>query len=446
MKVTFILPAIGKKSNEKYLKSWLMEPLPIAVMSALLPKDVEREFYDDRIESINYDTDTDVVLITVETYTAKRAYFISDEFRKRGKKVIMGGYHVTLLPDEALLHCDAIVINNCGDNLSEIIKDLEKGTLKERYVGKPCIDYKCADRSVYKKQQKKYLPVSLVETGRGCFHNCEFCSIAKYYDSHYIHREVKDIIEEMKSCKHKLYFLVDDSIFSNKEFARELFTEIKKLKITWTTQITLDIAKDEETLQLMKDSGCEMVLIGFESINSGNLKQMNKEWTARLGERDELIEKIHKVGISIYASFVFGFDEDTEDSFIKTLEFTRKHEFFVIAFNHLLAFPNTPTYNAFQDEGRLICDKWWLQEGYTFGTISFVPKLVTADELRALCRKYKTKFFKFGSIFARGWTCFKRTKKPLINFAYWYINILFHFEVDQRIGIPVGENLEEKKK
>lgn len=446
MKVTFILPAIGKKSNEKYLKSWLMEPLPIAVMSALLPEDVEREFYDDRIESINYETETDVVLITVETYTAKRAYFISNEFRKRGKKVIMGGYHVTLLPDEALEHCDAIVINNCGDNLKELIEDLKNDTLKERYVGKPCIDYKMADRSVYKKQQKKYLPVSLVETGRGCFHNCEFCSIAKYYDSHYIHREVSDIIAEMKSCKHKLYFLVDDSIFSNKEFARELFTEIKKLKITWTTQITLDIAKDEETLRLMKDSGCEMVLIGFESINSGNLKQMNKEWTARLGERDELIEKIHKVGISIYASFVFGFDEDTEESFIKTLEFTRKHEFFVIAFNHLLAFPNTPTYNAFQEEGRLICDKWWLQEGYTFGTISFVPKQVTADELRALCRKYKTKFFKFGSIFARGWTCFKRTKKPLINFAYWYINILFHFEVDQRIGIPVGENLEEKKK
>lgn len=446
MKVTLILPAIGKKSNEKYLKSWLMEPLPIAVLSALLPSDVEREFFDDRIESINYETDTDLVLITVETYTAKRSYFISEQFRRRGKKVVMGGYHVTLMPEEALEHCDAIMVNNCGDNLSRLIEDYKNNELKDKYIGKPCIDYKMADRSVYSKQAGKYLPVSLVETGRGCFHNCEFCSIAKYYDSRYIHREVEDIIAEMKSCKHKLYFLVDDSIFSNKEFARELFAQIKKLKVTWTTQITLDIAKDEETLRLMKDSGCEMVLIGFESINSGNLKQMNKEWTARLGERDELIEKIHEIGISIYASFVFGFDEDTEDSFIKTLEFTQKHQFFVIAFNHLLAFPNTPTYKAFQEEGRLICDKWWLQEGYTFGTISFVPKQVTAEELRALCRKYKTEFFRFGSIFRRGLTCFKRTKKPLINSAYWFINVLFHFEVDRRIGIPVGENLEEKKK
>ncbi|WP_022767646.1 B12-binding domain-containing radical SAM protein [Butyrivibrio sp. NC2007] len=446
MKVTLILPAIGKKTNEKYLKSWLMEPLTIAVLSSLLPADCEREFYDDRIESINYDTDTDVVLITVETYTAKRAYYISEQFRKRGKKVVMGGYHVTLVPDEAAQHCDAIMINNCGENINRLLEDLKSGNLQKQYVGKPCIDYKMADRSIYRKQQKKYLPVSLVETGRGCFHNCEFCSIAKYYDSKYIHRDVADIIAEMKSCKHKLYFLVDDSIFSNKEFARELFTEIKKLHVTWTTQITLDIAKDDETLRLMKDSGCEMVLIGFESINSGNLKQMNKEWTARLGERDELIEKIHEVGISIYASFVFGFDEDTEESFIQTLKFAMKHQFFVIAFNHLLTFPNTPTYKAFQEEGRLICDKWWLQEGYTFGTISFVPKNVTAEELRALCRKYKTRFFEFRSIVQRGVTCFRRTKKLLINFAYWYINILFHFEVDQRIGIPVGENLEEAKK
>lgn len=444
--MTFILPAIGKKKGEKYLKSWLMEPLTIAVMNSLLPADVEREFYDDRIEGINYDTETDLVLITVETYTAKRAYYIAKRFMEKGRKVVLGGYHVTLMPEEAEQYCDAIMINNCGDNMRNLLEDAAKGILRKRYVGKPCIDYKMADRSIYASKQKKYLPVSLVETGRGCFHNCEFCSIAKYYDSKYIHREVPDIIAEMKSCKHKLFFLVDDSIFSSKEFARELFAEIKKLKVTWTTQITLDIARDDETLKLMKDSGCEMVLIGFESINQGNLKQMNKEWTQRLGERDELIEKIHSAGISIYASFVFGFDEDDEEAFKRTLEFTKKHQFFVIAFNHLLAFPGTSTYRTFKEENRLICDKWWLQEGYTFGTISFIPKKVTADELRALCMKYKTIFFRFGSIFHRGFTCFKRTKKPLINFAYWFINILFHFEVDKRSGIPVGENLEEERK
>lgn len=446
MKITFILPAIGKKKNEKYLKSWLMEPLTIAVLNSMIPSKWEREFYDDRIENINYETDTDLVFITVETYTAKRAYFIANEFRKRGKKVILGGYHVTLLPDEAEENADSIMVGNADNIIEDVLKDFENNNLQKRYVGNACIRYKMPDRTIYQDKVKKYLPISLVETGRGCRHKCEFCSIAKYYNSHYIHRDVKDIIEEIKTCKHKIFFLVDDSIFSDKEFARELFTELKKLKIIWTTQITLDIVKDEELLHLMKESGCEMVLIGFESINAGNLKQMNKEWTQKLGERDKLIEKIHEVGISIYASFVFGFDYDTEESFKKTLEFCEKHQFFITAFNHLLAFPNTKTYEDFKNTNRLITEKWWLQEGYTFGTISFTPKNLTPEELKEYCKLYKKKFFKFSSIIKRGFTLFKRTKNLMINLAYWLMNILFHFEVDKRSGIPVGENLEEEKK
>ena len=446
MKLTFILPAIGKKKNKKYLRSWLMEPLTIAVLNSMVPDCWEREFYDDRIERINYETDTDLVLITVETYTAKRAYFIAQEFRKRGKKVIMGGYHVTLMPEEAAEYADSIMVGNADLIIDTVLSDFRNGNLQKRYDGGACIKYKKPDRSIYAKKSKKYLPVSLVETGRGCYHNCEFCSIAKYYNSRYIHREVSDIIEEIKTCKHKIFFLVDDSIFSDKTFARELFTELKKLNIIWTTQITLDIVKDEELLQLMKDSGCEMVLIGFESINEGNLRQMNKEWSQKLGERNQLIEKIHEVGISIYASFVFGFDFDNEDSFRETLEFCQKHQFFITAFNHLLAFPNTRTYADFKDNNRLNSDKWWLEDGYTFGTISFNPKLMTPEELRDYCKLYKKKFFTFRSTFKRGRTLFRRTKNFMINFAFWFMNILFHFEVDQRSGIPVGENLEEGRK
>lgn len=446
MKITFILPAIGKKPGQKYLKTWLMEPLTVAVLNSLLPGSIEREFFDDRIEPIDYGTNSDAVFITVETYTAKRAYAIAERFRLRGKKIILGGYHVTLCPDEATEHADAVMVGNADAIMGDVLSDLENGTLRKRYDGGACIAYKRPDRSIYKSKMKKYLPVSLVETGRGCYHNCEFCSIAGYYHSHYLHRDVTDIIDEIKTCEHKIFFFVDDSIFSDRRFAEELFTELKKLRIVWTTQITLDVAKDERMLKLMKESGCEMVLIGFESVESDNLRQMNKSWTERLGERDELIEKIHKAGISIYASFVFGFDSDSEETFKTTLDFCKKHKFFVVAFNHLLIFPGTETYASFKAQDRLISEKWWLEDGYTFGKITFEPKKMTPEELRAYCKKYRKYYFSFGSIFRRGFTLLRRTHRPLINFAYWFVNVVFHFEVDRRSGIPVGENLEEIKK
>ena len=332
----------------------------------------------------------------------------------------MGGYHVTLCPEEATEHADAIMVGNADRIILEVLADLESGALKKRYDGGACITYKMPDRSIYADKMKKYLPVSLVETGRGCYHNCEFCSIAGYYHLHYIHRDVADIINEIKSCKHEIFFFVDDSIFSDKAFARELFLELKKLHIIWTTQITLDIARDEEMLTLMKQSGCEMVLIGFESIESNNLRQMNKGWTERLGERDALIQKIHDVGIGIYASFVFGFDSDNEDTFKATLAFCEKHQFFVVAFNHLLIFPNTKTYEAFKADGRLISERWWLENGYTFGTITFNPKQLTPESLRSFCKQYKKEFFRFGSIFKRGITMVKRTHRFMINLAYWF--------------------------
>lgn len=446
MNITFILPGIGKKKNETYLKSWLMEPLTVAVLNKLTPAKYKRTFFDDRIENIDFDCETDVVAITVETYTAKRAYEIAKRFKERGKIVVMGGYHATMMADDAIEHADIVVKGNAEQVWEQVLLDIENNSYKQMYEGTMSLNYGLPDRTIYKDKLKKYLPISLVEIGRGCHHMCEFCSIHSYYNGQYKHRSMQDIIEEIKSCSNKIFFFVDDSIFSDKKFARELFIEVAKLNIIWVTQITLDIARDEELLKLMKKSGCEMILIGFESIEPKNLEQMNKSWTTMLGERDELINKIHNNGISIYASFVFGFDYDNEESFKSNLEFCNRHEFFVTAFNHLLAFPNTETYERFKREGRLFHNKWWLTDGYTFGTISFKPKLVSDEELKNLCKTYKKKYYTFNSIFKRGITLLKRTKRPLINFVFWYQNILFHYEVDKRFGIPIGENLDERLK
>lgn len=446
MKILFILPGIGKKPGERYLKSWLMEPLTIAVLKRLTPECYETAFFDDRVETIDYEADCDVVAITIETYTAKRAYEIAERFRSKGKMILCGGYHATLCPEDAALHADVVISGNAENVWAEALGDISRGDFKPLYRGETLLDYGQPDRSIYADKMKKYLPVSLVEIGRGCHHRCEFCSIAAYYGGCYRHRPIEDIIEEIKTCRHKLFFFVDDSIFSDREFAKELFTEVAKLKIAWTTQITIDVARDEELLLLMGRSGCRLVLIGFESISAGNLKQMNKSWSERFGERDEIVERIHRAGISIYASFVFGFDEDREQTFADVLDFSMRHQFFVTAFNHLLVFPNTGTYGRFEREGRLPTEKWWLENDYRYGTISFQPTLITPEELSDLCAKYKRKFYTFPSIMRRVPALWKRTRNIKLHAAYWFINILFHFEVDKRLGIPLGKNLDEVKK
>jgi len=443
VKILFILPGIGKKPGERYLKSWLMEPLTIAVLKRLTPSQHETAFFDDRIETIDYEADCDVVAITTETYTAQRAYAIADRFKARGKVVIAGGYHATLCPQDIAAHTDIVVTGNAESVWASVLADVEKGQYKPRYHGETRLDYGLPDRSIYAAKMHKYLPIALVEVGRGCRHRCEFCSIHSYYRGHYEHRPVADIVAEIKSCKHRLFFLVDDSILSDRHFARELFTEIAKLHITWVTQVTLDVARDDDLLRLMRASGCLVILIGFESMNVANLQLMNKSWNAKMGGQDDLVERIHRAGISIYASFVFGFDSDCEQTFDEVLEFCRRHRFFVAAFNHLLVFPDTGTHARLSAEGRLSDDRWWLEDGYEYGTVVFRPTLLEPGQITGYCRRNKTRFYAFASIVRRAPAQIVRTRSALLVLAYWYINVLFHFEVDKRLGIPIGANLDE---
>ncbi|NLD47291.1 MAG: B12-binding domain-containing radical SAM protein [Clostridiaceae bacterium] len=444
MKITFVLPGIGKKKGDGYIKTWKMEPLTIATLKALTPGDVETEFYDDRLELINYDTSTDLVAITAETYTAARAYIIAGEFRKRGIKVVIGGYHASLMPQEVLEHADSVITGNAEAVWNKVISDFKNGILQKTYKGCPQFLSYLPDRSIY--AGKKYLPLTLVETGRGCPFNCEFCSISSFYKSHYTERQVDDIVKEIEGSKNRYFFLVDDNIVAQPEYAQSLFTAITPLKIKWTSQGTLTMGRDPKLLKLMKKSGCDTILIGFESLDEKNLNQMKKDWSFKLGERDELINRIHDEGISIYATFVFGFDNDNEASFDRALEFSQKHNFFFTAFNHLLPFPGTQLYLRLKEEGRLTSDKWWLEPGYHYGDIPYMPKNMTPERLSELCATARREFFKYPSIIKRGIKLFSRNKDPLLSLIFWTQNINLKHEVDGKLRIPVGSGLDEMPK
>lgn len=443
MKLTFIYPAVGKKPGQKYIHTWKMEPLPIATLSALTPPAVEVEFFDDRLELINYDTHTNLVAITVETYTARRAYRIAQTFRARGIPVVLGGYHPTAIPKEAAEYGDAVMLGNAESVWHRVLHDAQQGKIQPYYQGTP--NYAgLPDRKIF--HGKTYLPLGLVETGRGCVYACEFCAITSYYGAKYHRRPIADVVADIRHSGKRYFFLVDDNIIANPQYTLDLCRAIEPLRVHWASQGTLSVGNHPELLRWLKKSGCEMLLIGFESLEKQNLEQMRKAWTVQLGNLDELVQRIHAAGIHIYATFVFGFDYDTPASFDKALEFSLKHKFYFAAFNHLLPFPGTVLYERLKREQRLLSPRWWLESDYTYGTIPFRPKTMPPEELSERCAAARRDFFSAASILRRGTALLRRKTMPLFFLSYWLQNLNLQREVDQKLDLPLGEGLDELPK
>ncbi|WP_022818971.1 B12-binding domain-containing radical SAM protein [Fusobacterium russii] len=444
MKITFILPAIGKKKGEKYIKTWKnMEPLMIAVLKSLTPNEIETNFYDDRNEFINYGEETDLVVISVETYTAKRAYEISGKFKARNIKVLAGGYHATVQPEECLEHFDSIIIGNAESVWSKMLKDLQKNELKNTYYGKH-VSFAMPDRTIYK--DKQYSPLALVETGRGCIFSCEFCAIHSYYEKKYYRRPVEEVVQDIKNSGKKYIFFIDDNFVADHNYAIEICKAIEPLKIKWVSQGAITMAKNDDLLYWMKKSGCKMILIGYESMNPNILKDMGKGWRSSVGEINELTEKIHSYGIGIYATFVFGFGDDQQSVFDETVKFAKKHAFYFAAFNHLVPFPKTGVYKRLKDEGRLLSEKWWLDSRFPYGRISFLPKDQSPDELSEKCANARKKFFEWTSILKRGMVQLKRSLDIGMFLIFLSQNFNLKNEVFEKYDLPYAENLDELPK
>lgn len=433
MKITLIRPNIFNKRS-----SDAMEPLCFAILKSLTPPDVETVFYDERLESIPFDEPTDLVAMTVETYTARRSYQIATEYRGRGVKVVMGGYHPTFLPEEALQFADAVVVGDAEGVWEQVVDDAGRDQLREVYQQDqfPSLVGRLPDRSIFKG--KRYAPITLVQYGRGCKYNCDFCSIRAFYGTNLRQRPVRELVSEIEQIGRKHVFLVDDNIFVDIPKAKELFASLVPLKIRWSCQVSIDIAKDRELVKLMQRSGCTTAVVGFESLNKGNLRQMNKAWNLRFGDYGTSIKVLQDAGIMIYGTFVFGYDEDTVDSFDQAVEFAIRNKFYLANFNPLTPTPRAPLLDRLRRENRLIYDKWWLEPNYRYGQATFHPRRMTADELTAGCYRARSQFNEYGSILRRTFDRRTNLRSPYRFGVYVLSNLISRREIHKKQNAPLG--------
>jgi radical SAM superfamily enzyme YgiQ (UPF0313 family) len=394
-------------------------------VAALTPPDWDVTIVDEKIEPLDLNQPANLVGITTMTTTVKRGYAIADHYRRRGVKVVMGGMHVSCLPQEALQHCDAVVAGEAEGLWPALLEDLARGLLKPLYrhgeIWPPLAGLPPNNWELFRP--KKYLPIHFMETTRGCPMDCEFCAVTGAFGGHFRNRPQDEVLEELKALHpftglltlKNLVFFVDDNIVSNRAYAREFFARIAGLNLNWFGQASVNIAKDPEILKLCEKSGCTGLFMGFETLSAEAIKSIGKG-VNHPGEYLDVARKIHDHGIGIDGSFVFGFDTDDAGVFDRTVEFVIKARLEVVYFSILTPYPGTRLHKRLTAEGRMLSEDWDL---YDANHVVYQPRTFTPDALLEGYYGALKEVYTVPSICKRLWgtTSWKNFFYPM-NFAF----------------------------
>jgi radical SAM superfamily enzyme YgiQ (UPF0313 family) len=392
MKLLLVSPSY--KFGRKILQSVKIPQLSLHILASLTPDDVDITLVDEEIREINFSLDFDLVGISCMTATAKRGYQLSDMYRQRGSKVILGGIHPTILPQEAIQHADAVVIGEAEGCWADVVNDFRKGKLQKFYhVPEPDLSKYPFPRRDFHIDRTLFHCIGLMTT-RGCPYACEFCSVTDFYGRKIRHRPVSMVVEDIKQSGSKAFFILDDNITGHPEYSKELFEALIPLGIQWIGQSSISLAKDKEMLKLCRSSGCAALLFGLESVSPSSLIGMKKTLKS-IEETEEAIKIIQDHGIAFHPSLILGFDTDTKAIFDDTLEFLVRTKLPTMGVHVLTPYPGTRIYRRFEDQGRIISHDWSHYDHYT---VVFQPKNMTPRELAEGHRYVQSEFYSFSSI------------------------------------------------
>jgi radical SAM superfamily enzyme YgiQ (UPF0313 family) len=383
-----------------YLNRALYSPLAgLLAVAASIPRDqYEVVLTDENIEPIDFDLQADLVGISAMTSYVNRGYEIADQFRAKGMPVVMGGVHPSFMPQEALKHCDAVVVGEVELVIDKLLDDLKQGAMRGTYksdtlhpmAGMPMPRY-----DLLKKN--RYVNCTFVQTSRGCHQGCTFCAEPLMNGLKFRYRPVDEVIHEMENCGSRVVSINDADFFGTPDRPKEVMRALKGRGIQWQAGVTSKLAQDDRMLELAAESGCTMLSIGFESISRATLKSVHKH-VNRPETFAALVDKLHAYGIMVFGLFMYGFDGDDGSVFDETVNFNINTKYDACAYSVLTPYPGTLTWYEMKKANRIVSFDW---EKYDQGHVVFRPAQMSGDELRlGQSRTYET-FYSLASIASR---------------------------------------------
>jgi len=422
MKLLLVSPC--QYENRRFSNSLRIPQISLNIIAALTPYHYEIKIVEEELEDVNFGEDCDIVGISSMTANAPRAYNIATEFKKRGKTVVMGGVHPTVLPHESIQYADAVVIGEAEDTWGILLRDFEQGKLQRFYTSnQPDVSLCPLPRRELSSKTKGLFNVMSVVTTRGCPYDCDFCCVPQFFGRKLRSLPVEKVVEDIIASKGKKFLFLDDNIIGYPKYAKELFKALIPLKIKWVGQASVSFVKDSELMKLAAESGCIVLFFGLESVSTSALSKMRKS-IKDLTDNEEAIKKVRDYGIVFHASMVFGFDEDDKSIFDETLEFLMKNKIATVTFNILTPYPGTRIYDKFKEEGRLLTEEWHY---YDHNTVVFKPKNMSPQELLEGHLYARKNFYKISSIVRRLSHC---STHPLL---YTAMNIGFRKAIKEDV-------------